>query len=304
MSALRHKKKVDDGVTFIAPSPDAIHPCVGIVGKGNLTYLYINGLRIDKTIQLTKNVALIPVRSRSNYRRTVREIPNEVARSYFVLMEHNINAQFRITSTSALEECQNAFNAQWDALLLSAILNCYAITNIQGDVALERVARFEQIRLTNSHLFGINGPSYKVCEQDCQWISRHYELASRLMADARFQNAVHAMASYRWHTLPNVQLAILWAGIESLFDIRSELSFRLAVYIAKFLYGGNTNAAKNKYNEIKKLYSARSAAVHGSAIKVEVSDAVQQSAVVLQSLIRKCAEQGGLPNENDLLFGD
>ncbi len=303
MRPLPHKTKVEDSVAFMAPSPGAVHPCIGIVGKGALTYLYINGLRVDKTIQLTKNVALVPVRSRRNFRKAVLEIPNEVARSYFVLMEHNINAQFRITSISAADECKNAFNAQWDALLLSAILNCFAIANIQGDVSIERVARFEQIRLTNSHLFGINRPSYKVCEKDCQWISQYYKLASRMMVETRFLNAVHAMASYRWHTLPNVQLAIIWSGIESLFDIKSELSFRLSVYIAKFLHDGDKESAKTKYKEIKKLYGARSAAVHGSAIKEEVSDAVQQSAVVLQSLIRKCVEHNGLPNENDLIFG-
>ena len=277
-------------------------PTVGIVGKGTLTYLYINGLRVAKSIKLSKAVTIMPVRNRCNFRKAVLDINNEVIKSYFVLLEHNINAQFRIVSASPREECIQAFNAQWDALLLSAILNCYAISNIQGDVPIEKVSRFDQIRLTNIHLFGVNSRSHTIGVQDSQWISEHYEAALKLMRDNRFMNAVHAMASYKWHTLPSVQLAILWSGIEALFGIKSELSFRLAVCIAKFLHGSDNDAAKKKCDEIKSLYSSRSAAVHGGALKGEPSKFVQQSAAVLHALIRKCAENKGLPDEKQLLF--
>ncbi len=277
-------------------------PIVGVVGKGKLTYLYVNGLRVSKSIRLSKHLVLMPVRNRKRFRQAVLSIPNPVAKAYFVLMEHNINSQFRIVSSSAKEECVRAFNAQWDALLLSAVLNCYAVANVQGEVPIEKVDSFEQIRLTNVYLFGIKDKSYTIEPQDCKWISSHYKNATLLMKDARFQNAVHAMASYRWHTLPSVQLAIIWSGIEALFDIKYELSFRLAVYIAKFLHGRDNPAAREAFVAIKKLYGARSAAVHGGDLKGEVSEFVQQSAAVLNALIRKCAENNGLPDEKQLLF--
>ena len=47
--------------------------------------------------------------------------------------------------------------------------------------------------------------------------------------------------------MPRVQLAILWAGIESLFRINNELSFRISLYIAKeALIKGPSNAICNR----------------------------------------------------------
>ena len=32
------------------------------------------------------------------------------------------------------------------------------------------------------------------------------------------------MASYRWHSVPRVQLAVIWSGIESLFNVNTEVT--------------------------------------------------------------------------------
>ena len=76
----------------------------------------------------------------------------------------------------------------------------------------------------------------------------------------------HAMASYRWHSVPRVQLAILWSGIESLFNVNAEVSFRISLYIANFLSDDSEQADKI-FKKVKKLYSACSTAVHDKEVK-------------------------------------
>jgi hypothetical protein len=114
--------------------------------------------------------------------------------------------------------------------------------------------------------------------------------------------AVHAMASYTWHSMPRVQLAILWSGIEALFEASTEISFRISLYIANFLAGDNATRAKELFERTRKLYSSRSAAVHGGKIKGEIDDLVSDSAALLNQIIRRCAELGALPNTSELVF--
>jgi len=110
------------------------------------------------------------------------------------------------------------------------------------------------------------------------------------------------MATYKWHSLPRVQLAVLWEGIESLFPISAELSFRISLYTALFLAGDDKSVAKQVFENTKELYNARSAAVHGGKIKGNEATIVAKSADLLNQLIRKCAEKRSIPQINNLLF--
>ena len=100
--------------------------------------------------------------------------------------------------------------------------------------------------------------------------------------------------------MPRVQLAILWSGIEALFNASTEISFRISLYIANFL-ANDTAEAKITFEKIKKLYSSRSAAVHGGKLKGDINEIVSDSAILLNRIIRCCAEQG-LPKTDDLVF--
>jgi hypothetical protein len=59
-------------------------------------------------------------------------------------------------------------------------------------------------------------------------------LLLRLLNEAAFQNAVHCLATYRWHSTAAPQLAIIWSGIEGLFGVDTEPSFRVSLYCARF----------------------------------------------------------------------
>ena len=115
--------------------------------------------------------------------------------------------------------------------------------------------------------------------------------------------AVHAMATYTWHSMPRIQLAILWTGIEALFGVTSELSFRISLYIANFL-ADDVKEAKSLAYRVKKLYGIRSSAVHGNKLKDKDREMVKETAILLQRLIRKCIANKMLPNIDELLFFD
>lgn len=126
-------------------------------------------------------------------------------------------------------------------------------------------------------------------------------MAYQLLDNDSYRTAVHAMASYAWHSIPRIQLTILWSGIEALFEASTEISFRISLYIANFL-SDNKDDAQELFSKTKKLYSYRSAAVHGSKIKGDILALVSETANLLNRIIRRCAELGELPHTEDLVF--
>lgn len=109
------------------------------------------------------------------------------------------------------------------------------------------------------------------------------------------------MASYRWHSVPRVQLAVIWSGIESLFNVNTEVSFRISLYIANFL-GENEAQAQQIFKQVRKIYSSRSSAVHGNKTKDNLESAVEESANLLTRILRRCAELNKLPDVDNLAF--
>ena len=85
--------------------------------------------------------------------------------------------------------------------------------------------------------------------------------------------------------MPGAQLALIWSGIEGLFQIDYELSFRLSLYVAKYLAPGNRAKLKAIFDEVKKLYGMRSKAVHGGKFN-SLSDSVKSSVGILRKLVK------------------
>ena len=109
------------------------------------------------------------------------------------------------------------------------------------------------------------------------------------------------MASYRWHSVPRVQLAVIWSGIESLFNVNTEVSFRISLYIANFL-GETETQLQQIFKQERKMYSLRSSAVHGNKTKDNLESAVLESANLLNRILRRCAELNKLPDVDNLVF--
>jgi hypothetical protein len=121
-----------------------------------------------------------------------------------------------------------------------------------------------------------------------------------MLSKPAFMNAVHCLSSYRWHSLPRARLALIWAGIEGLFSIDSELVFRVSLYASRFLEPDDETTRRKLFKDIKGLYKQRSQAVHGSQLKGAGQESVQQSAALLLKLIQQCVAGNTLPDVDAL----
>ena len=198
---------------------------MSIVGIGKETYLYVNGITVNQELTLRDDVTILPATAAFDFQSASNLIKNDTDYSIVVLTAGNLYSQMKITAGSDEELAINTWNAQWDCLLLGAIVNNSVMSNLQSDKPVESIKEANYLHVTNYELRGIKGISKELTEEDADWIKEHYAKAWTLLDNDRFQTAVHCMSTYLWHTLPRVQLAILWSGIEALFDINSEISF-------------------------------------------------------------------------------
>lgn len=273
-----------------------------IVAHGTEAYLYINGISTLKEILLHDNIILEPVLVPFHYRKVSDLLKNDVDFAVAAVSGRTIASQIRIFAADEEELACTAWNAAWDCILLGALFHCEVMGNILCDKPVEELNEATSVIVTNYAFHAMLSATYGLTEDDLKWIKSYYPAAYKLLDKDPFVTAVHAMASYKWHSVPRVQLAILWSGIEALFDASSETSFRISLYIANFLAGEDPVEAKGLFEKARKLYSSRSAAVHGGKIKGDTGDLVSESAALLNRIIRRCAELGALPNVQELVF--
>jgi len=266
------------------------------------TYLYINGLKTLRPIQLDNNVELLPTSGKYNPDYALKHISNDIDMGIIILFMCSIKSQIKITNDNPKELIVQAWNTQWDLMLLSSLFDNEIISNIQSNKPYENMKDDDcDIIITNYHLIGLNNKSYTLKEKDSKWIETNISKARELLENGKFQNAIHCLASYKWHPLPRAQLAIIWAGIEGLFDIESEITFRLSLYISNFLVSGKKRK-EEMFKKVKNLYNYRSAAVHGAKLKDDLHNTVNDSAILLRKLILKCIDDNIVPDRNSLLF--
>jgi hypothetical protein len=128
---------------------------------------------------------------------------------------------------------------------------------------------------------------------DAEWIRTHFDTFNRLAADSEsFYFALHAAIDWRYATGERSAVARLWSGIEAMFDISSELVFRIALLAASLLEPRG-EARKARFQEVKKLYGLRSKAVHGSALTDDLLQAAMSDSYhLLRDLILLVIEKG------------
>ena len=258
------------------------------------TYLYVNGLSVDRPIALNPHVTLHPATWVAS-----REVVEPLCESQLdfavasVFLPH-VTSQLRVTASTGRELATLAWNSVWDAVLLSALCDCEAVCNFQCSTAVEKLGPDSRLHITNYQLRGLV-EVHTMTAAEADWAVTSFGVARRLLSDSSFQAAVHALASYRWHSLPRARLALLWSGIEGLFRIESEVVFRLSLYVAKFLWPDDEDRRRSAFAEVKTLYKARSAAVHGGKLKENPGVTVQRSAILLRQLLFRCVSLDDVP---------
>ena len=272
-----------------------------ISGKGTTTYLYINGIQVKRPVSLSESVTLLPASCTPDPDAIINMTKSEVDIGVAAIFLRRVSSQLKITAENPKSLAKLAWNTIWDAILLGAFFDCDAVCNFQCDGPAEEFGEDCTFEVTNYHLRGLSEAPYELTEEDHNWVEENMSRARLLLDSPRFLDAVHALASYRWHSHPRARLAIVWSGIEGLFDVQSEIVFRLSLYCAKFLEPGDRDKQVEVLRNVKQLYKHRSAAIHGAKIKGKAAGYVEQSVELLQRLIRSCVESGGLPQVDDLV---
>ena len=273
-----------------------------IIGHGTETYLYLSGLSTLKDIPLYEGIVLAPVTSKFHYEKVSKLLKNDVDLAVAAVSGRTIGAQLHIRASDAKQLAIMAWNAVWDCILLGAIFHCEVMDNIQCDKPVEELENATFVHVTNYNFRAVLSKPYQLTDDDEKWIAAHYAKAYKLMDNGAFSLAACMLASYRWYRMPRVQLSVLWSGIEALFEVRWRIRSRLSLAVANYLAGGDSEKEKEIIDNVKKLYKSRSEAVHGSQIKGDEKNLVSQSALLLNRLIRRCAELGSLPDTKKLVF--
>lgn len=137
-------------------------------------------------------------------------------------------------------------------------------------------------------------------DSDIDWIRKHFEIANLLaFKHEKFRYALEVLNSWRYCIDVKSAIAIIWAAIESIVNVKSEITYRISLGIASLLCNRGDERL-NKFKEIKKLYVLRSKVVHGSNIKDnEVESALIGSFSLLSELIKYMIENEKLITESD-----
>src|SRR3546814_18597933 len=122
------------------------------------------------------------------------------------------------------------------------------------------------------------------------WIASHRANLGNLLEDAKFRMAVESLTEHHLQKSLRMAIAHLWAGIEALLGISSELRFRISAYIAAYLEPSGPSRVET-FKRFRGLYDFRSKAVHGVSLSdKEMRGHVADVQDLLSRIIVKCIE--------------
>jgi hypothetical protein len=156
-------------------------------------------------------------------------------------------------------------------------------------------------------LIDSNSRSDQVSDEDAAWIYRSFGTFNRLASENEaFRLALEAAIDWRYTKEPRIAIGRIWAGIEALFGISSELVYRISSLCASLLEQRGA-PRKTRFQAVKRLYGLRSKAVHGERLSPDqLASAMNDSYAVLRELLVLTIERGSVLTGNDLddaLFG-
>ncbi len=268
-----------------------------VIATSRKTYLLLNGLSVRRPLRLATHSVLRPAALPPSSSFTRAKTPNALDLALTILCLRDVSSQIEIVGSTPKEAAELAWRSLWDVVLLSALAQCHVNCNLQSSVPVERLGPSSRLTAVNTHLVGLSCPATRVVpDEDALWLEESFSHARELLAHPRFEMAVQALASHHWIASPRIQLALLWSGIEGLFGVESEISFRLSLYVARFLAPQDSEECRHLFEEVRRSYSRRSAAVHGAPLSGNIDQYVTGSADLLHRLVRRCVTIRGLPD--------
>ncbi len=135
--------------------------------------------------------------------------------------------------------------------------------------------------------------------EDMDWTRENLGKLIELSEAVRFNTALEALCTYLHAANYRMMAAQLWAGVEAIFEVNYEISFRLPLLAALLLEERGPTCRALRIH-IKTLYNERSKAVHGADIPEDVlKNHVTNVRSLLARLLAKIIEDGELPTKQD-----
>lgn len=266
------------------------------VGAANFVYLIGHGITVEVEREIAPGIIIspeVPTNDSSCGSRTVGEL-----RETLNVMSMEPLADFSlhiVDERGGQALATKTWNALWIFHLLALacrrpVMPLYCAANYGTRFTLAN-------RNLVIHRLSSVAPASAV---DLDWATEQFNAFHGLLGENRFQNAVRCYGNAHYLFDDDAKIMLLWAGIEGLLDVDSELRRRIALHAAILLDG--TPAEKALYfDRLKKGYDVRSRVVHGSGAKPEV---LQQGYALagegLLTLLRKCVELGRVPSAAEL----
>lgn len=138
-------------------------------------------------------------------------------------------------------------------------------------------------------------------EKDAFWVDARFDTFDKLAAESEsFRFALEASIDWRYASDLRSAIARIWAGIESLFGVNSELVYRVSLLCACIL-APRGHERKSKFFTVKGLYAKRSKAVHGEPMSEEVLlETINLSYELLRDLLLSIVENGRELTKDDM----
>lgn len=138
-----------------------------------------------------------------------------------------------------------------------------------------------------------------VTPDDLGWVRDNLNGLLALEDELRFRTALEALCTYLHAANYRMMAAQLWAGIEALFEVTYEISFRLPL-LAALLLEKRGPICRDRRTAIHELYKQRSKAVHGGKISEDdLKEHVSNTRQLLAQLLSKIVTRGSLPTSEE-----
>ena len=159
-----------------------------------------------------------------------------------------------------------------------------------------------QFSLVTPHVVSREQPtSVLAAIEQLEWARTNIDSFHSLMSDPKFITSLlsytnsHHLFGYR----PRIMQ--MWSGIESLFNVSSEISRTVALYSSLMLEKENVDARYACFKRIKKDYDARSRVVHGGVSNESaLEEAYRRASEILAALLARCVELARVPTPEEL----
>ncbi len=138
---------------------------------------------------------------------------------------------------------------------------------------------------------------------DLEWLEKYFvNVLDLIWKHPSINIAIEAISLFHQQVSLRMSVIALWAGIEAIFGITSELRYRLAIEIAAYLEVDNKDRV-NLYKKIKKMYDIRSKAVHGSNIDEKIIiEHIKETKSILRRILIKSIEANNLPSHEEFEY--